>query len=125
MRLALSFILIITICASAMAEVQEQQPPTQKKDSSQPAQSSKPSALPVQQQPVIQQPQPVPAVKPTHTPWYKDGSAWIFIGLNAGLAAGGGYLLSRDGTGSKVGGGVMVGVSGILLCTAFVRGCTR
>lgn len=73
---------------------------------------------------------PVPNTSPRSTissqkKWYQHRDTWLVIGSAAGLAAGGGYLVSRDGTGKKVGGAAMIGVGVVLVCVPFIRGCSR
>jgi len=119
MRCVVTTILLIALCSSALAQERElQTTATPKIDAQQSQQGSDNRTAP--QNPTPQR----PSVPAAHTAWYKHSRLWFAVGFGA-LGAAGGYLVSRGETASKVSGGVMIGVSGIVICTVFVRGCTR
>src|SRR5215471_19205269 len=67
---------------------------------------------------------PKPQQPKTSISWYKKHDLLTILEIG-GLAAGGGYLVTKPGTGYKIGGGVMIGVSGAMVCVALVRGCSK
>lgn len=145
MRLTVIAILIAAISSVVFSQERQQDQPAVTETQATESQSRGPEST-GQQKPVttspgdkIQPTQPAtngnttatPSHLPTkkqvpsaHKPWYANRNVWTFVEIG-GVAAAGGYLVSDGGTGRRIGGGVMIGVSGYALCAIFVRGCTR